>query len=258
MSGFVDTHAHLAMLEHSSLSEVLERARQADITKMVTVSVDEKSWENNRLISESVPNVWYSLGLHPHEAKDWQDCRARLVAAYELSKKNGRCVALGEMGLDFFYDHSDRSLQLSCFEEQLSLAKQWGLPVIIHCRDAFIETYDCIKRIGLSPKGGVMHCFTGNKNQAKEAVDLGLVISFSGILTFKNATDLKEAAKFIDLKNIVIETDCPFLAPVPFRGKPNEPSLLPETAKVLADLKGLSLEKIKDQTFQNASVFFGI
>lgn len=258
MSGFVDTHAHLAMLEHASLKEVLDRAQTAQITKMVTVSVDEKSWENNRLIAEAVPHVWYSLGLHPHEAKDWQACRGRFLEAFELSKQNKKCVALGEMGLDFYYNRSERDTQIACFEEQLSLAKKWNLPVIIHCRDAFQDTYDCIKRVGLGARGGVMHCFTGNKNQAKEAVDLGLMISFSGILTFKNATDLQDAARFLGLESIVIETDCPFLAPVPFRGKPNEPSLLPETAKVLATLKMVSLDEVQKRTFDNASVLFSI
>lgn len=258
MRGFVDTHAHLAMLEHASLSEVLDRAQKAQITKMVTVSVDEKSWENNRVIAESIPNVWYSLGLHPHEAKDWQSCQGRFLEAFELSKKNKKCVALGEMGLDFYYNRSERETQIACFEEQLTLAKKWNLPVIIHCRDAFKDTYDCIKKVGLSERGGVMHCFTGNKNQAKEAVDLGLMISFSGILTFKNATDLQEAARFLDLEKMVIETDCPFLAPVPFRGKPNEPSLLPETAKVLASLKSVSVDEIQTRTFDNASVLFSI
>lgn len=258
MIGFVDTHAHLAMLQHARLEEVLERAQKSNIQKMVTVSVDEKSWESNRQLAETYPHVWYSLGLHPHEAKDWDQCKGRFVEAYQLSQKNGRCVALGEMGLDFFYNHSDKEVQLKCFEEQLELAKKWNLPIIIHCRDAFQETYSLLKRVGLGPKAGVMHCFTGNKAQAKEAVDLGLMISFSGILTFKTANELKEAAKFLDPSQLVIETDCPFLAPVPFRGKPNEPSLLPETAKVLAQIKGVSLEEMMIVTSQNASRLFSI
>jgi len=246
------------MLQHSSLAEVLERAKNSHIEKMITVSVDEKSWEANRLLAESHPPIWYSLGLHPHEAKDWAKCRPRFLEAYEKALKNGRCVALGEMGLDFFYNHSERDLQISCFEDQLALAKKWNLPVIIHSRDAFPETYASIRKVGLSSRGGVMHCFTGNSQQAKEAVDLGLLISFSGILTFKTAGELKDAAKAIDISKIVIETDCPFLAPVPFRGKPNEPSLLPETAKVLADLKGASLEWISEKTSENASRLFSI
>lgn len=258
MMGFIDTHAHLAMLKHAKLEEVLERARESNIQKMVTVSVDETSWESNRILAEGHPHVWYSLGLHPHEAKDWAACRDRFIKAYELSKKNGRCVALGEMGLDFFYNHSERDLQIQCFEEQLELAKQWNLPVIIHCRDAFEDTYQILRKVGLGPKGGVMHCFTGNQIQAKEAVDLGLMISFSGILTFKTAHELKEAAKSLNAAHIVIETDCPFLAPVPFRGKPNEPSLLPETAKVLAQIKGLTVEEIQRTTSENASRLFSI
>jgi len=258
VSGFVDTHAHLAMLEHAKLSDVLERAKAANIDKLVTVSVDEKSWEQNRMLAESYPHVWYSLGLHPHEAKEWSECKSRFLEAWTLAKANGKCVALGEMGLDFYYNHSERDLQINCFEEQLKLAKEWELPVIIHCRDAFQETYQAIRKVGLSSRGGVMHCFTGNKQQALEAIDLGLFISFSGILTFKTAQDLKEAAQKIDLSRIVLETDCPFLAPVPHRGKPNEPSLLPETAKVLAGLRNLSLEAVCSSTSQNASRLFSI
>lgn len=258
MRGFIDTHAHLAMLEHASLSEVLERAHQSQIEKMVTVSVDEKSWEANRQLAETVPNVWYSLGLHPHEAKDWENCQSRFLEAYSLAQKNKRCVALGEMGLDFYYNLSDQEVQKSCFMDQLKLAQKWNLPVIIHCRDAFKETYECIRKVGLGPRGGVMHCFTGNAQQAKEAVELGLKISFSGIVTFKTAQELQAAARSLDLSHMVIETDCPFLAPVPFRGKPNEPSLLPETAKVLASLKGVSLDEIKAQTSLNAEALFSI
>lgn len=258
MSGFIDTHAHLAMLEHASLSEVFERARTSHIEKMITVSVDEKSWEQNRQLAEKHSHVWYSLGLHPHEAKFWEGSRSKFLEAFELAKKNGRCVALGEMGLDFFYNHSEKDIQIRCFEDQLALSKKWDLPVIIHCRDAFKETYEAIKKVGLSSRGGVMHCFTGNKDQALEAIDLGLLISFSGILTFKTAKDIQEAAKAIDLSKIVLETDCPFLAPVPHRGKPNEPSLLPETAKVLAQLKNLSLQLVSEKTSQNASKLFSI
>lgn len=258
MSGFIDTHAHLAMLEHASLSEVLERAEISQIEKMITVSVDEKSWASNRILAEKYPHVWYSLGLHPHEAKYWEQSRNQFLNAFEEAKRNGRCVALGEMGLDFFYNRSEKDVQIQCFEEQLNFAKQWELPVIIHCRDAFQETYDSIKRVGLSSRGGVMHCFTGNSQQALEAIDLGLLISFSGILTFKTAREIQEAAKAIDLSKVVLETDCPFLAPVPFRGKPNEPSLLPETAKVLSQLRNIDLDLVRETTSQNASKLFSI
>ncbi len=258
MSGFIDTHAHLAMLEHSSLAEVLERAETSQIEKMVTVSVDEKSWESNRLLAEKHPHIWYSLGLHPHEAKHWEKSQPAFLEAFGQAKKNGRCVALGEMGLDFYYNHSDKEIQIRCFEEQLVFAKQWDLPVIIHCRDAFRETYDLIQKVGLGPRGGVMHCFTGNTQQAFEAIDLGLFISFSGILTFKTAREIQEASRAIDLSKVVLETDCPFLAPVPFRGKPNEPSLLPETTEVLAGLRGVDLSVIRETTSQNASRLFSI
>jgi TatD DNase family protein len=255
---FIDTHAHLAMLKHATLDEVLERAKQSGIEKMVSVSVDEPSWEANRDLSERFPHIYFTLGLHPHEAKHWADCKERMKSLYSSLKKKERCVAVGEMGLDFFYNHSERDTQILVLEEQLEIAKKWNLPVVIHCRDAFEETYSAVKKVGLADRGGVMHCFTGNKDQAFQAIDLGLKISFSGILTFKTANTIQEAAKAIPFTEIVLETDCPFLAPVPMRGKPNEPSYLPHTAHTLGALRGVSLEKVAEQTTANACRLFGI
>jgi len=256
--GLIDTHAHLAMLEHSSLEEVLRRAEESKIEKMVTVSVDEKSWEQNQRLAEKLSHVWYSLGLHPHEAKDWQALKPRFFEYLKKSQDNQKCVALGEMGLDFFYNHSDEESQRQCFKEQLEIAQKENLPIIIHCRDAFRQTYNLIREVGLGSRGGVMHCFTGGVAEAEEAIDLGLIISFSGILTFKTAKNIQEAASKISLDKIVLETDCPFLAPVPFRGKPNEPSLLPHTASFLANLRGVSTEVIENATSKNAGRLFDI
>lgn len=254
----IDTHAHLAMLEHASLEEVLKRAKEAQIEKMVTVSVDEKSWEQNQKLAETLSHVWYSLGLHPHEAKGWLSLKPKFFEAFKKAKENQKCVALGEMGFDFFYNYSDEKSQKQCFQEQLEIAQKENLPIIIHCRDAFRQTYDLIKDVGLSPRGGVMHCFTGGVSEAEEAIELGLLISFSGILTFKTAKNIQEAATKISLEKIVLETDCPFLAPVPHRGKPNEPSLLPNTAAFLASLRGVSLEVIENATSQNAAQLFSL
>lgn len=254
---FIDTHAHLAMLEHAPLQEILMRAKTAQIETLVTVSVDEKSWLPNQNIAEKEAGVFYSLGMHPHDAKDWLDAKPRMLAALN-SPVAGKCVAIGETGIDFHYNHSARHEQIQAFTEQLQIAKERDLPVIIHCRDAFEDTFAAVKKIGLCSRGGVMHCFTGNKEQAFQAVDLGLKISFSGILTFKKAEPIQQAARALNQKDIVIETDCPFLAPVPFRGKPNEPSLLIETAKFLATLRGEKLEEVAAFTTANAQSLFAL
>lgn len=251
----VDTHAHLAMLQHDPLEKILQRARMQGIFRMITVSTDEPSWESNRNLALQDEMLYYSLGLHPHDAIRWTECAGNLMSHFA----NGvppKCVAIGEMGLDFHYDMSPRDVQMDVFESQLQLAKQFNLPIIIHCRDAFDELYSSIKKIGMSDRAGVMHCFTGDAIRAMEAVELGLMISFSGILTFKNAEPLREAAKIVPRDHLLIETDCPFLAPVPFRGKPNEPGFLPMTAQVLAATRKESIEEIANATTENALEFF--
>jgi TatD DNase family protein len=252
---FIDTHSHLAMLDHDGLENILARAREAGITQMLSVSVDEQSWDLNRHIAEKHDHIYYTLGLHPHEAVRWPECahdlRERLTSG--IPKK---CVAIGEMGLDFHYERSPREIQLDVFDAQLEIAKNLKLPVILHCRDAFVEMYERIQKIGLGAAGGVMHCFTGNAAQAQQAIDLGLHISFSGILTFKNAAPLREAAKIVPMDRLLLETDCPFLAPIPNRGKPNEPSFLPLTARVLATTISRSLEDVAVTTTTNARELF--
>ena len=254
---FIDTHAHLYLLEHASRDEIISRSDEAGIQKMVTVSVDEKSWGTNREDSQKHEHVFYSIGLHPHEAKDWQTLKPKMKSLFDQGVPP-KCVAIGEMGMDFYYDNSPKEMQIEAFEEQLQFANQWNLPIIIHCRDAFDLVYDSIRSIGLNPKGGVMHCFTGGPDEAKAAVDIGLKISFSGILTFKNAQKIRDAAKSLSLNDVVLETDCPFLAPVPVRGKPNEPSYLPHTAACLAQTMGYRIEVIAQHTTENAKRLFGL
>lgn len=257
MVRFIDTHAHLAMLSHADLDTVLKRAHQSGVLEMLTVSVDPQSWEKNRKIAEERSGVFFSIGLHPSEANQWESQRSAMEA-YFGSGVPAKCVAIGETGLDFQYPTPTKDQQLAALHWQLNLAKRHDLPIILHCRDAFADLYAFLRKEGLGRAGGVMHCFTGNTAQAKEAIDLGLKISFSGILTFKNAAPIQEAARSIPLTEVVIETDCPFLAPVPHRGKPNEPSLVTFTAQQLAALLGASIENIAEKTTENARRLFRI
>lgn len=252
----VDTHAHLAMLQHSPVEEVLDRAKAQGIYRMVTVSTDEASWEPNKALASKYEQLYYSLGLHPHDALQWSACAEKLKSYFIDEKPPHKCVAVGEMGLDFHYDFCPREVQIEAFEAQVTLGKRYGLPLIIHCRDAFEALFASLTKVGMGPRTGVMHCFTGSALEAKKAVELGLKISFSGILTFKTAADLRETAKTIPRQSLLVETDCPYLAPIPHRGKPNEPSFLPMTVQTLAAALGAEPEEIADQTTRNAVEFF--
>ncbi len=254
---FIDTHSHLALLEHTSPEEALLRARAAGVTKLLTVSTNETSWEPNRRLAESQEGVYYTLGLHPHDAHTWAECGGKMFERFSpFPQVPRKCVAIGEMGLDFHYDFCPKEIQIHAFESQLAFATRVNLPVVIHCREAFPCLFESIRKIGLGPRSGVLHCFTGTIDEARTALDLGLKISFSGIVTFKTASALREAAKIVPLTEMFLETDCPYLAPIPHRGKPNEPSFLPLTAVSLAHTLGRSVEEIAEQTSLNAIEFF--
>ncbi|MEZ4752318.1 MAG: TatD family hydrolase [Bdellovibrionota bacterium] len=253
----IDSHAHLYMLEHADVDTVLSRAAEAGVSSMVTIGTEQSDWDLNKKLGESYENVYYTLGAHPHSATSWEEWKPQLLG-YFKSGVPRKCVAIGEIGLDYFYDNSPRKEQLVCFEEQLELAKSLDLPIAIHCREAFEDLFEVLQRVGLPNKRGVMHCFTGTTEEAKKSVDLGFKVSFSGILTFKKAEGLRETAKALSLDSILIETDCPFLTPEPHRGKPNEPSYLPLTAKVLSSVLGRELEDVVKQTTENTRSVFSL
>lgn len=252
---FVDTHSHLSMLTHDSIENILSRASEAHLEKLITVSTEESNWSANQELAEKYDSIYYTLGMHPHETSRFVQCASELLSLFPDQKAPSKCVAIGEIGLDFYYSHAPKDLQISAFEMQLELAKKVQLPVVIHCREAFADLFPVLERVN-SPYAGVMHCFTGTTEEAQKSLDLGFYISFSGIVTFKNAEPLRETAKTIPLNRLLIETDCPFLAPLPHRGKPNEPSYLPLTASCLATVRGSSLEEIARSTFQNAVELF--
>lgn len=250
----VDSHAHLAMLKDEPMESFLARAKEAGVTRLISVSTEPGDWSANR-DAATRPGVWYTLGLHPHEAEKWKSCKPTLESFFSSGVPD-RCVAIGEMGLDFYYDNAPKDAQIEALEDQLRLAKRVNLPVSIHCRDAFFALYDSIKRVGLGSRGGVLHCFTGTEDEAKRGIDVGLKVSFSGILTFKNAAPLREAAGKLPRDSILVETDCPFLAPIPMRGKTNEPAFLPFTVQTLALTWGESIETVAERTTRNAVELF--
>ena len=194
-------------------------------------------------------NMYAAVGLHPDYAADWGDAASKQLT--ELSA-NPKCVAIGEIGLDYYYEDPPRDIQKTAFEGQLALAKALHLPVIIHSRDAAKDTLDCIKASEIAEEGGIMHCFSYSPEVARECLDLGFHIGVGGALTFKNARKLPEVVEMCPLDRLVIETDCPYMAPVPFRGKRNDSSYLTYVCSRIADIKGISADEVERITYENA------
>ena len=252
---FVDSHCHLnykGLVENQDA--VLARAAEAGVSAMLNISTRKGEWADIIATAEKAPNIWASVGIHPHEADSHADVdTAQLVAASDHPK----VIAIGETGLDYFYDHSDREQQQESFRAHLVASRETGLPVIVHTRDAEEDTARILREeMGKGPFPGVIHCFTASGEFADIALELGLFISISGIVTFKNAQDLRETAARIPEERLLIETDSPFLAPVPHRGKSCEPAFVADTGRFLADLRGVSVEQLAQTTAYNFYTLF--
>ena len=250
----IDTHTHLDDARYNDDREaVIARARDAGIEAFLTIGCDLTTSQAAVSLADQYPFVYASVGVHPHEVKhiqdDWYDEFRRLA-------KNKKIVAYGEIGLDYYYNHSSPKEQRERFREQIQLARELKLPVIIHTREAQEDTIAILKEEKASDLGGVFHCFSGDAWLAKDALDLGFYLSFSGILTFQSATMLREIAKNTPLDRVLIETDCPYLTPVPYRGKRNEPAYVSQVAKQLASLYERSLDEIAERTSENARRLF--
>jgi TatD DNase family protein len=262
---FIDSHAHLddpRLLEE--LEGVLARAKDAGVTRMITVGCWSKrgGFEKVAELISNNANLYGALGVHPHEAKEVVDSTPYdairdLVASTDSAIK-GRVVAIGEAGLDFHYDNSPREVQREVFIAQLRLAKELNLPIIVHTREAEAETLEILRAERLGTAGGVLHCFSGSLELAKEALDMGFYISFSGVITFPKAAALRDVVKAVPIERILVETDCPYLAPVPVRGRTNEPAFAVHTAEKIAELKGLSLDDVARITTLNTEELFGL
>ncbi len=256
---FVDSHAHIDGSEFDAdREEVIQRARAAGVSSILNIGTgDPQSGALERAVelAKKHKNIYTAVGTHPHDARLFDDKAEQRITG--LIKQSSRVIAWGEIGLDFHYDNSPRDVQIEVFRRQLQLARAADLPVIIHTREAEDETIDILKsEWGDSRRQGIMHCFSGSLALAQRALELGFLISFSGIVTFKKAEDLRAIAKEVPLDRLLIETDCPFLSPVPFRGKRNEPAYVVEVARCLAKLRGLSVEEIASITTENFSGLF--
>jgi len=248
----VDTHCHLDMLE--DLDGALERMRTAGVERAVTIGVDRASSEWAARAARTHSDVWATVGLHPHDAKDQSEAVMKMLE--HLAATEERVVGVGEAGLDYHYDNSPREQQRAVFAEQVAMAKRVGKALVIHTREAWDDTFDILAAAG-PPDRIVFHCFSGGPAEAKRALDAGAVLSFAGVVTFRNAGDLREAARITPLDRIVVETDAPFLTPVPHRGRPNEPGYVSYIVEAIATVKGVPVDEVARATGENAGRLFG-
>lgn len=251
----VDSHCHL---NYKGLAEqqgdVLERARARGVTAMLNIATRESEWDDVLAAAEANKDVWASVGIHPHDADNHPDVdTAKLVAR----AAHPRVIGIGETGLDYYYDKSDRQRQQDSFRRHIHASQQTGLPIIVHTRDAEADTLALLgEEMARMPFTGVIHCFTASDDFARKALDLGLYISISGIVTFKNAAELQATARWLPQDRLLIETDSPFLAPVPHRGKTGEPAFVADTLAYLAELRGEDRQELADATSANFYALF--
>lgn len=249
----IDSHAHLVSLEN--LPDILARAQDNGIVKIVSISSDIPSTEDTIRLAENNDYIFATTGVHPHSADQTNDEVLKGLDHYATHEK---VVAIGETGLDYFYMNSDKEIQINSFTEHIRLGKKHNLPIIIHVREADQDMQEMLKKETAADTPGVIHCFTGNYETAVKYLDLGYYISFSGIVTFKRSEELREAAKNIPADKLLIETDSPYLAPVPHRGKSNEPSYVRHVAETVAEVRGISFEELAEITRTNAERLFRI
>lgn len=223
-------------------------ARDAGVTTLVTVGCDRATSLAAIEVAEAHGDVWATVGLHPHEAVHGVDTITDLF-------DHPKVVAVGEAGLDHYYDHSPHDAQRTAFAAQIQLAHQLALPLVIHTRDAWDETFDILTAEGV-PERTIFHCFTGGTDEARRCLDLGAALSFSGIVTFRSATDLQDAARLVPLDHMLVETDAPYLAPVPHRGRTNQPAWVADVGRFIADLRDLPVDTIADHTRRNGERWF--
>ena len=251
-----DTHVHLNAEQYKEdLVEVIERAQSEGVVNMIVVGFDRPTIEKAIALVEQYDFLYAAVGWHPVDAIDMTE--ADLEWIEELAA-HPKVVALGEMGLDYYWDKSPKEIQKEVFRKQIALAKRVKLPIIIHNREATQDIVNILKEEGAKEVGGVMHCFSGSEEIAKECMEMNFYISFGGPVTFKNAKKVKEVAAEIPLDRLLIETDCPYLTPHPFRGKRNEPAHVKLVAEAIALLKNLPFEEIANVTTENAKKLFGI
>lgn len=256
MTTFIDTHAHLDFDydEGKTPKDIVKEAKENNVTRIITISSDPASIKKSYDIAQEFDCVYHSMGIHPHDAKHYGPDTEKEI----LSLKNKKTVAIGETGLDYHYMHSPKDAQKKTFAELIGLAKKMGLPVIVHVRDADQEAYEILKSEYGTTCKGVLHCYSGDKGQLKKYLDLGMYISFTGIITFPKADTARESLAYTPDNRLMLETDSPFLAPVPLRGKKNYPCNIPLIAKKVAEIRMQTIEAVASYTTSNAEKLFSL
>jgi len=254
---WIDTHCHVYDERTPGGADAsIDNAHAQGIDKIIVIGTDAATTTQALAIAARHDNVWATVGLHPHDSKLGVDTVVPFVDGLDAQDLAARkIVAIGECGLDFYYDHSERDVQREAFAQQISLAKQLDLSLVIHTRNAWPDTFDVLDAEGM-PERVIFHCFTGDEAEARAAVERGAWLSFSGIVTFAKADDIRRAAKFCPADKLLTETDAPWLAPVPHRGKENEPALVRVVGECLAQVRGESAEQIARTTVRNAHEAF--
>ncbi|MFV0482813.1 MAG: TatD family hydrolase [Bacteroidales bacterium] len=252
----IDTHAHLYMDKfNSDIDETIERAKKSGVEAIILPNIDKNSITPLMNLCNKYPNMLHpTMGLHPSDVKEDYKKQLRIIKQ-ELDK--GKCIAVGEIGIDLYWDKTFLTQQKDALKEQLQWSVEKNLPVILHMRDSFDETLEVLEEFGTDKLRGVLHCYSGNKYQARKIVEMGLYLGIGGVLTYKKST-LPEAIKNVPLNRIVLETDAPFLPPTPHRGKRNESAFVFYVAKQLSEERGLTIEEIAEQTTKNARDLFNI
>jgi TatD DNase family protein len=252
MTSFIDTHCHLDKLD-STAEEAVNEAKGAGVKRMLTISVDEPSLDFVSNAVRQFPEVYGSVGFHPHDASALSESLLNKIR--QLAQGDEKLIAIGEIGLDYHYLYSPVEVQQQVFRQQLMLAEELNLPVVMHSREAEADTLNILKEIPVKSVG-VAHSFTSSFEMARKLVEMGWYLGINGIVTFKNAEDLREVVRWLPLEKMLLETDSPFLAPIPFRGKPNKPAHIPVIAAFIAELRDISLQELAEQTNENAQRLF--
>ncbi|ABO65418.1 MULTISPECIES: TatD family hydrolase [Geobacillus] len=251
-----DTHAHLNAVQYEEdLEQVIERARAEGVSYIVVVGFDRLTIDRAIELAERYPFIYAAVGWHPVDAIDMTDDDLQMI---EQLASHPKVVALGEMGLDYHWDKSPKDVQQDVFRRQIALAKKVKLPIIIHNREATADILKILQEENAAEVGGIMHCFSGSVEVARQCIEMNFLISLGGPVTFKNAKKPKEVAKEIPLSHLLIETDCPYLTPHPFRGKRNEPSYVKYVAEAIAEIKNVSFDEVAKTTMENAKRLFAI
>ena len=254
----IDSHCHLDYSNlFNQLDDVVKRATLNQVKYLLTICTTPDSFEKIKFIIKKYNNIYGTFGIHPHETKNFQNINSKYIL--NIKRNNKKIIGIGETGLDYYYNHSEKKIQKKSFIEHIKSALELDMPVIVHSRNAELDTYEILKEEKRNSNLKIlMHCFTGSKDFAKKLIDIGCYISFSGIITFNNSSDLADAVSVVPVERLLIETDSPYLSPIPLRGKSNEPSNIIHTLKKLSEIKKASIDSIESSTTNNFKNLFNL